>query len=96
MSFFGIGPLEILLIAALASTVGTHPQISKRIIALVQWATGYARWVVIALAMAVGGGLGFMLTAGLPLTFLTPLSMVVGSGIVASLALWDINSSNNH
>jgi len=86
----------MLLIAALASTVGTHPQISKRIIALVQWATGYARWVVIALAMAVGGGLGFMLTAGLPLTFLTPLSMVVGSGIVASLALWDINSSNNH
>jgi hypothetical protein len=78
----------MLLIAALASTVGTHPQISKQIIERVKWATSYVRWVVIALAMAVGGGLGFMLAAGLPLTFLTPLSMVVGSGIVASLALW--------
>ena len=78
----------MLLIAALTSTVGTHPQISRRIIALVQWATSYARWVVIALAMAVGGGLGFMLAAGLPVIFLAPLSTVVGGGIVAALAWW--------
>ena len=76
----------MLLIVALASTVGTHPPISKQIITGVQWAVGYARWVVIALAMAVGGGLGFMLAVGLPVT--TLFSIVFGGGIVASLALW--------
>jgi serine/threonine protein kinase len=75
----------MLLITALGATIGTAPRVSSRIMSALTWAVRHMRWVMIALAVLVGGGLGYALTAGFAFGSFTPFG--VGLGIVAAVTL---------
>ena len=77
----------MLLVTALASTVGAMPQVSDRIIKTALWGMRRARWLMISLAMLFGGVLGFALTSGLAAGCFTPFGVLLGIGVGGVLAL---------
>lgn len=85
-NFFGNGAppvhlLAMLLVTALAATIGSLPRVSDAIINSAMWGLRHARWLMIALAMLLGGTLGFALTNGLAGGCLTPLGVLFGIGL---------------
>ena len=66
---------------ALAATIGSVPRVSDAIINSATWGLRHARWLMIALAMLLGGTLGFALTNGLAGGCLTPLGVLLGIGV---------------
>lgn len=79
--------LVMLLITAAGATVGTIPRISEAIINASIWAMQHMRWLVISLAMLVGGGLGFALTNGFAFGCFAPFGILLGIGVGAFLVL---------
>jgi len=73
--------LAMLLVTALAATIGSLPRVSDAIINSAMWGLRHARWLMIALAMLLGGTLGFALTNGLAGGCLTPLGVLFGIGL---------------
>jgi len=80
--------LVMLLVAAIGGTVGTQPAVSEQVIERVTLALEYARGLVVAAAVALGGIVGFVLTIGFPLTLFTPLGILAGCAIAMALVLW--------
>lgn len=77
----------MLLITALAATVGVLPRVSNALIKAATWGMRRARWVMIILAMFLGGILGFALTNGLASGCFTPFGILLGLGVGALLVL---------
>ena len=91
-NFFGNGApglhlFFMLLVAALAATVGVLPRVSDALLKGASWGMRRARWVMIALALLLGGALGFALTSGLASGCFTPFGILLGAGIGALLVL---------
>ncbi len=83
-------PLQLvvmLLVTALGAVVGIHPFISDSILQGASWAIQHMRAVVIALAVIVGGGLGYLLTANVMLGCFTPFGVLLGIGVAVALVL---------
>ena len=79
--------LVMLLATALAATVGALPRVSDALIKGATWGMRRARWVMITLAMLLGGTLGFALTNGLAAGCFTPFGVLLGVGVGALLVL---------
>jgi serine/threonine protein kinase len=79
--------LVMLLITSLAATIGALPRVSSAIINGATWGMRHARWAMIALAMLLGGTLGFALTSGLASGCFTPFGILLGIGVGALLVL---------
>jgi hypothetical protein len=77
----------LLLGTSLAATIGSIPAVSDKMIKSATWGMLHMRWLVIALAMLLGGTLGFALTNGLASGFFTPFGILLGIGVGALLAL---------
>lgn len=92
LNLFGQGSPELhflamLLITALAATIGALPRVSNAIIRGAIWGMSHVRWLMIASAMVLGGGLGFALTDGLAAGCFTPFGVLLGIGVGAILVL---------
>ena len=77
----------MILITAAGATVGTLPTVSNRMISIGMWMMQHMRWVMIALAVIVGGGLGFALTSGFAFGCFTPFGILLGVGVGVALVL---------
>ena len=83
-------PLQLflmLLIAALAATVGTNPFVSEKISNRFLWAMEYLHRPVIIATVVLGGILGFFLSLGFLLSGFTLFAVAVGIGIAVALML---------
>ncbi len=79
--------LVMLLVAAAGATVGTSPGVSSRVLKSGIWAMQHMRWLVIAGAAVVGGGLGYTLTSGFAFGCLVPFAVLLGIGVAVVLVL---------
>lgn len=91
-NLFGAGApvlhlLVMLIVTALATTVGSLPRVSNGLINGVLWGMRRVRWLMIALAMLLGGALGFALTNNLGIGCFTPFGVLLGIGVGAVLIL---------
>ena len=91
-NLFGAGAPNLqffvmLLATSLAATVGTLPRVSDALIKSATWGMRHARWLMISLAMVLGGALGFALTNGLAAGCFTPFGVLLGVGVGALLVL---------
>ncbi len=91
-NLFGLGAppihlLTLVLITALAATVGSLPKVSDTMLNGAKWGMGHARWLMIVLAMLFGGVLGFALTSGLSSGCFTPFGVLLGIGVGGLLVL---------
>lgn len=77
----------MLLITALAATIGSLPRVSEALIKAASWGMRRARWVMIVLALLLGGVLGFALTNGLASGCFTPFGVLLGLGVGGLLIL---------
>ena len=78
--------LAMLLVTSLATTIGALPRVSDALINGVLWGMRRLRWLMIALAMLLGGVLGFALTSNLAIGF-APFGVLLGIGIGLLLIL---------
>lgn len=91
-NLFGTGApvlhlLVMLLATSLAATIGASRRVSDALMNSAQWAMRRMRWVMIVLAMLVGGSLGFALTNSLGLGCFTPFGILLGVAVGALLVL---------
>ncbi|HEY6411782.1 MAG TPA: hypothetical protein VIY29_30355, partial [Ktedonobacteraceae bacterium] len=77
----------MLLAAALGSVAGINPQVSDKIINVIYWAMGRARWLVFAAGVVIGGMLGGLLAVGFAPSLFTFLGILVGSAIGLALVM---------
>jgi len=77
--------VAMLLLTSLAATLGTLTSVSERMIKAATWGMRRVRWLMIALAMLLGGTLGFVLTNGLASGWLTPIGVLLGLAVGALL-----------
>ncbi len=77
----------MLVVASLATTIGAHPRVSDALINGALWGMRRLRWLMIALAMLLGGALGFALTSNIGLGCFTPFGVLLGIGVGALLVL---------
>lgn len=75
------------LVTAAGATIGTAPRVSDRMLNSGIWAMQHMRWVVIALAVVAGGGLGYALTSGFAFGCFTPFGVLIGIGMAVMLVL---------
>lgn len=79
--------IVMLLLTSLATTVGAIPRVSDAIINSSLWGMRHMRWLMIGLAMLLGGVLGFALTNGLGVGCFTPFGVLLGIGVGGLLVL---------
>jgi serine/threonine protein kinase len=79
--------MVMLLITAAGATIGSLPQVSNKMISIGIWMMQHMRWLMIGLAIVVGGGLGFTLTSGIAFGCFTPFGIVLGVGVGLALVL---------
>lgn len=77
----------MLLVTSTAATIGASARVSSAILKSASWGMRHQRWVMIALAMFVGGGVGFALTNGLAAGCFTPFGVLLGVGVGIILVL---------
>lgn len=77
----------MLLITSLAATVGSLPKVSSSLINSAIWGMTHLRWLMISLAVVIGGSLGFALTNGLAAGCFTPFGIALGIGVSVVLVL---------
>ena len=77
----------MLLVTAAGATIGTAPRVSSLMLNRGIWAMQHMRRLMIALAVVVGGGLGFALTSGIALGCFTPFGVLLGIGVALALVL---------
>ena len=83
-------PLQLfvmLLLTAAGATAGTAPAVSDQIIKSSIWLMTRMAWVMYALAVVVGGSLGFALTSGFSYGCFAPFGAALGIGIGVALVL---------
>jgi hypothetical protein len=86
----GVPPLHLfllLLVTSLAATIGALPRVSDAIINSAIWGMRRMRWLMISLAMLIGGTLGFALTNGLASGCFTPFGILLGIAVGGLLML---------
>lgn len=79
--------MTLLLVAALAATIGAHPFISGRLLRGTTWLLKRATTFIIGSFTLIGGLLGFALSFGLPLNWFVPVSIILGAACGLALAL---------
>lgn len=79
--------LVMLIVTALATTVGAQPRVSNALINGALWGIRRMRWVMIGLAMLLGGSLGFALTNSLGVGCFTPFGVLLGIAVGGFLVL---------
>jgi serine/threonine protein kinase len=77
----------MILITAAGATIGSLPSVSNRMISFGMWMMQHMRWLMIALAVVIGGGLGFALTSGIAFGCFTPFGVLLGVGVGVALVL---------
>jgi len=85
-----VPPLQLftmLILTAISATVGTNPTVSKLMIEQGRWVMRHMRLLIIPVAVFVGGSLGFMLTMGSAYSWLSPLAILLGIGIMLTLVM---------
>ena len=85
-----VPPLQLftmLILTAISATIGTNPTVSKLMIEQGSWVMRYMRLLIIAVAVFVGGSLGFMLTMGSAYSWLSPLAILLGIAIMLTLVM---------
>jgi hypothetical protein len=85
-----VPPLHLLvmvLLTALATTIGAIPRVSTATINGAIWGMQRVRWLMIVVATLLGGILGFALINGLASSCLTPFGVLLGMGVGAALIL---------
>src|SRR5207237_1173002 len=79
--------LVMLVVTSLAATVGALPRVSDALINGALWGMRRVRWLMIALAMVLGGSLGFALTNNLGIGCFTPFGVLLGIAVGGLLVL---------
>jgi len=79
--------IVMLLITAAGATIGSLPSISNRMINIGLWMMQHMRWLMIGLAVVIGGGLGFALTSGIAFGCFTPFGILLGVGVGVAVVL---------
>ncbi|WP_069805502.1 serine/threonine protein kinase [Thermogemmatispora onikobensis] len=77
--------LTLLILAALAGTLGSSQFISSRLLAGATWAMKRFRLPTLALLMVTGVSLGLSLALGTSLSLLTPLAVAAGAAVALAL-----------
>jgi len=77
----------MILITAAGATIGSLPSVSNKMISIGMWMMQHMRWLMIALAVVIGGGLGFALTSGIAFGCFTPFGVLLGVGVGIALVL---------
>ncbi len=88
-----MAPLQLfvmLLVASLSATVGVNALVSGYIAFGVSWALARMRQVVMTLAVLVGGGLGFLLTTDVIVSWFTPCGILLGVAVLVAL-VWRVD-----
>lgn len=70
--------LVMLIVSALATTIGAQPRVSNALINGALWGMRRVRWLMIVLATLIGGALGFALTNNLGIGCFTPFGVLLG------------------
>jgi serine/threonine protein kinase len=79
--------IVMLLITAAGATIGSLPSVSSKMISIGMWMMQHMRWLMIGLAVVIGGGLGFALTSGIAFGCFTPFGVLLGVGVGIALVL---------
>ncbi len=79
--------IVMLLITAAGATIGSLPSVSNRMISIGLWMMQHMRWLMIGLAVVIGGGLGFALTSGIAFGCFTPFGVLLGVGVGLAVVL---------
>ena len=79
--------IVMLLITAAGATIGSLPSVSNKMISIGMWMMQHMRWLMIGLAVVIGGGLGFALTSGFAFGCFTPFGVLLGVGVGVALVL---------
>ena len=79
--------MVMLLITAAGATIGSTPRISNKMISVGMWMMQHMRWLMIGLAIVVGGGLGYTLTSSIAFGCFTPFGVLLGVGVALALVL---------
>jgi serine/threonine protein kinase len=79
--------IVMLLITAAGATIGSLPSVSSKMIGVGMWMMQHMRWLMIGLAVVIGGGLGFALTSGIAFGCFTPFGVLLGVGVGVALVL---------
>ena len=77
----------MLLVTAAGATIGSSPGVSNRILNTGMWMMQHMRWLMIGVAVVVGGGLGFALTSGIAFGCFAPFGVLLGVGAALALVL---------
>jgi len=84
----------MLLLAAVAATIGTNPTVSQQMIEQVSRGVSLppplfiiVRLLIIVAAIVIGGGLGLMLTMGTAFGWLNLLAVLLGIGVMLTLVI---------
>jgi hypothetical protein len=88
-----LGPVQLVLIlvsVAVAATIGSNTRVSEYIIDNVRGMVSHLRWLANGGALFIGGGLGYLLTAGLGSGAFTVFGILVGVGVMA-LLVWRVD-----
>ncbi|HVB73943.1 MAG TPA: serine/threonine-protein kinase [Ktedonobacteraceae bacterium] len=83
-------PLQLfvmLLLTAVGSTLGTAPRVSNQITKSSTWLMTRMAWMMYALAVVLGGSLGYGLTSGFSYGCFAPFGALLGIGIGVALVL---------
>lgn len=79
--------LLMLMLAAAGATLGVMPRVSDQIIKRSTWLMTRMVWVMYAIAVVVGGGLGYGLSSGISYGCFAPFGALFGAGIGVALVL---------
>jgi len=79
--------IAMLILTSLAATIGAIPGVSDALIKGMIWGMSHMRWLMIILAMLLGGILGFALTNGLSSGCFTPFGVLLGIGVGGLLVM---------
>lgn len=77
----------MLILTAIAATIGTNPMVSQRIMEYGSKAMKYLRLLMIAVAVFVGGSLGVMLTMDTTSGWLSPFAILLGIAVMLTLVM---------
>jgi serine/threonine protein kinase len=77
----------MLLVTAAGATIGTSPRVSNWMLNTGMWMMQHMRWLMIGLAVVVGGGLGYTLTSGIAFGCFTPFGVLLGVCVAVALVL---------
>lgn len=83
--------VTMLLVTALGATIGIYPVVSERIVAGVLWSLTHMRTFFTGLAAIVGGVLGFFLTSGITLSWMTLFGGILTGVSIAAILLLRMN-----